>query len=117
MASPQPRHGELRSHRYKHWRGRRPKLRWASCTRYSVSYVPKETFGLLPQAVQYAVTLSDDEALQLIEGAPDESQDAGDSDSDEYYPSFTISTPLAPDNPPRSTVAVSAPQREVENAP
>jgi len=28
--------------------------------------------------------------MQLFEGASDESQDAGDSDSDEYYPSFTI---------------------------
>jgi len=65
----------------------------------------KEFFGLLSQAVQCAATLSDNETLQLIEDASDESQDAGDSDS------FTISTPLAPDNPPRSTVAVSAPPK------
>ena len=67
--------------------------------------------------MQCAATLSEDEALQLIEGASDESQDAGDSDSDEYHPSFTIYTPLAPDNPPRSTVAVVLPQRDVEHAP
>jgi len=91
-------------------------LRQASCTRYSVSYVPKEFFVLLSQAVQCAATLSDDETLQLIEGASYEPQDTRDSDSDEYHPSFTISTPLAPDNPPQSTVAVSAPQRDVEHA-
>jgi len=95
----------------KHRRGRWPKLRRASCTRYSVFYVPKEFFVLLSQAVQCAATLSDDETLQLIEGASDEPQDARDSDSDECHPSFTISTPLAPDNPPQSTVALSAPPK------
>jgi len=71
----------------------------------------KKIFSLLSQAVLCVATLSDDETLQLIEGASDEPQDTADSDSDEYHPSFTISTPLVPDNPPRSTVAVSAPPK------
>jgi len=56
MASPQPRHGELRSRLYKHRHGCWPKLRWASCTCYSISYVPKEIFGLLSQAVRRYLT-------------------------------------------------------------
>ena len=54
---------------------------------------------------------------KLFEGASDESQDAGDSDSDEYYPSFTISTPLALDNPPDRRWLSVLPQRDVEHAP
>jgi len=46
----------------------------------------KKIFGLPSQAVRCAATPSDDETLQLIEGTSDESQDAGDSDSDEYHP-------------------------------
>ena len=79
--------------------------------------MPEGALGLLSQAAQCAATLSEDKALQLIEGTSDESQDARDSDSDEYHPSFTVSTLLAPNDPLLSTVAVSGPPKRRRGCP
>jgi len=84
-----------------------------NCVRLHAPAIPfptyRKNFQSAFQAVQCAATLSDDETLQLIEGASDEPQDSGDSDSDEYHPSFTISTPLAPDKSPRSDLKLITP--------
>ena len=80
-------------------------------------YTLGDTLDLLSLAVQRAVMLSDDEAAQLVKTASDDSQDSDDSDSGKYHPSLTVSTPLASDKPPPSTVGVSQPQRESEGAP
>ena len=68
MASPQPRHGQLRSHRYK--------TQARTLTKIALGFMhplfrflrTEGIFGLLSQAVQCAATLSGDEALQLIKG-------------------------------------------------
>ena len=109
MASLQPRHGELRLHRSnKH----QQKIRWALNTCHSGFYMLGDTLDLLSLAAQRAVMLSDNEAAQLVKTTSDEPQDSDDSDSDEYHPSLTVSTPLASDELPPSTVGVSQPQRE-----
>ena len=61
--------------------------------------------------------LSDDEAAQLIKTASDDSQDSDDLDSDKHHPSLTVSTPLASNKPPPSTVGVSQHQRKSDGTP
>ena len=113
MASPQPRHGELRLHRSNKYR---QEIRWALNTCHCRFYTLGDTIDLLSLAAQRAATLSDDEAAQLVKTASDDSQDSDDSDSVKHHPSFTVSTSLASDKPPPSTVGVSQPQRESEGA-
>ena len=98
MASPQPRHGELRLHRST---SIDKKIRWALNTRHSGFYTLGDTLDLLSLAAQRAAMLSDDEAAQLVKTASDDSQDSDDSDSDKYHPSLTVSAPLASNKPPR----------------
>jgi len=106
MASPQPRHGELRLHRSnKH----RQKIRWALNTCHSGFYTLGDALDLLSPAAQHVATLFDDEAVQLVKTASDDSQDSDDSDSDKYHPFLTVSAPLASNKPPPSTVGVSQP--------
>ena len=76
-----------------------------------------DTLALLSLAAQCAAMLSDNEAAQLVKTDSDDSQGSDDYDSDKYYPSLTVSTPLASDKPPPSTVGVSQPPKRKRGCP
>ena len=111
MASLQPRHGELQLRCSNKIRSHWQKIRWALNTCQSGFYMLGDTLALLSLAAQCAAMLSDNEAAQLVKTDSDDSQGSDDYDSDKYYPSLTVSTPLASDKPPPSTVGVSQPPK------